>query len=167
MQLVRAAFGDHLDLRTAVAAVDGGEVVGHDAHFLDRFGVRRQVGDPAARNAIRARVVDGERVGLVALTAGVDARRRFAGEGIVPGAAGAERRRDALARDAGLQRDRDCRDSVRSSGISCSWMRSTRPDTRPCSVSTSGAVPATVTVSLTFESSSVKSSRARLADADM
>ena len=105
VQLVRAGLGDHLDLRAAVAAIHGGEVVGHDAHFLHRFGVRRQVGDPPARDAVGARVVDGERVGLVALTAGVDARRRFAGEGIVPGAPRAERRGNPPARDAGLQRD--------------------------------------------------------------
>ena len=82
-ELVGARLGDHLDLRAAVAAVHRREVVRDDAHFLDRFGVGRQVRDAAARDAVRARVVDGEGVGLVALAAGVDARRGFAGERVV------------------------------------------------------------------------------------
>ena len=105
VQLVRSALGDHLDLRPAVAAVHGGEVVGDHAHFLDRFGVGRQVRDAATRDAVRARVVDGEGIGLVALTAGVDARRGLAGEGVVAGTAGAERGRNPFTRDARLERD--------------------------------------------------------------
>ena len=91
-ELVGAGLGDDLDLRARVASVDGGEVVGDDAHFLDRLGVGRQVGDAAARHAVGAGVVDGVVVGLVALAAGVDARRRLAGERIVRAAAAADRR---------------------------------------------------------------------------
>ena len=104
-KVVGAALGDHLDLRAAVAPVHRREVVRDDAHFLDRFGVGRQVRDAAARDAVRARVVDGEGVGFVALAAGVDAGRGLAGKGVVAGAAGAEGGRHALAGHAGLQRD--------------------------------------------------------------
>src|SRR5204863_985406 len=99
VQVVAATLGNDLDLRAAVAAVHGGEVVGDDTHFLDRFGVRRQVGDAAARDPVGAGVVDGERIGLVALAAGVDAGRRFARERIVARSAGAEGRGHAFPGD--------------------------------------------------------------------
>ena len=44
-------------------------------------------------------------------------------------------------------------------GISCSCIRSTCPDTRPCSVSTIGALVVTVTLSWTPDTSRVKSRR--------
>ena len=104
-ELIGAGLGDDLNLRARAAAVDGREVVGDDAHFLDRFGVRREVGDAAARDAVGARLVDRVVVGFVALAAGVDARRGLARERVVGAAAAADRRRHALAGDAGLQRD--------------------------------------------------------------
>ena len=104
-ELVRAGLGDDLHLRAWAAAVDGGEVVGDDAHFLDRLRIRREVGDAAAGDAVGARLVDGVVVGLVALTAGVDARRRFTGERVVGAAAAADRRRYALAGYTRLERD--------------------------------------------------------------
>ena len=112
-ELVGAGLRDHLDLRAGVAAVHRREIVGDDPHFLDRFGVGRQVGDAAAGHAVGAGVVDGERVGLVALAAGVDARRGFAGERIVRAAAAADRRRDALARSRRAAARSGCRDSCR------------------------------------------------------
>ena len=105
VERVRAGLGDDLHLRAGAAAVHGREVVRDDADFLDRLGVGRQVGDAAAGDAVGAGVVHGEGVGLVALAAGVDARRRFARERVVGAAAAADRRRHALAGDARLQRD--------------------------------------------------------------
>ena len=102
---VGAALRDDLNLGAAVAAVHGREVVRHDADFLNRLGVRRQVGDAAAGHAVGARVVEGERVGLVALAARVDARRRFARERVVAVATRTEGGRHALAGHARLQRD--------------------------------------------------------------
>ena len=104
-ELVRAGLRDHLNLRARTPAVHGREVVGDDANLFDRFGVGREIGDAAARDAVRARVVHGVVVGLVTLAARVHARRRFAGERVVRAAAAADRRGNALAGHTRLQGD--------------------------------------------------------------
>ena len=104
-ELVRARLGDHLDLRARIAAVHGREVVRHHANLFDRLGVRREVGDAAARDPVGAGVVDGEIVRLVALAAGVDARRGFTGKRIVGSAAAADRRGEPAPGDARLERE--------------------------------------------------------------
>jgi hypothetical protein len=105
VELVGAGLRDDLNLRPGIAAIDRGEIIGDDPHFLDRLGVGRQVGDPPARDAVGAGVIDREGIGLVALATGVDARRGFAGKRVIGAAAAADRRRDPLARHARLQRD--------------------------------------------------------------
>ena len=104
-ELIRSGFGDHLNLRAGIAAVHRGEVVRHDPDLLDRFRVRREVRDAAARDAVRARVVDGERVRFVTLAARVDPGRGLTRERVVCPTAAADRSGYALPRHARLQRN--------------------------------------------------------------
>jgi hypothetical protein len=73
MELIGSGLGYHIDLRSGVAAVFGGEVVGLDANFLNGVG-RREIDAGVARRVIEVAAVEGEEVHVGAATVDVHFR---------------------------------------------------------------------------------------------
>ncbi len=77
MKLVRAAFGDYLNLRARPAPVFRGIGIGENGDFLDRFLVRGNHRRAAVLQAVYADTVDREIVGVLPLSVGHDLHRVF------------------------------------------------------------------------------------------
>src|SRR5260370_34316848 len=73
MELVGSGLGYHVDLRSGITAVFGGEVVGLDANFLNGVG-RREIDAGVARRVIEVAAVEGEEVHVGAATVDVHFR---------------------------------------------------------------------------------------------